>query len=81
MKIRCLFFAFLREQSGTSELEIDFSGKTVADALQHLQTIKPELQPYLTKVQLAVNEAYSQPDRVLHDGDTLALIPPVSGGG
>jgi molybdopterin converting factor small subunit len=29
---------------------------------------------------VAVNREYSQPDRELHAGDELALIPPVAGG-
>ena len=30
---------------------------------------------------LMVNKKYVMPDHELHDGDELALIPPVSGGG
>ena len=29
---------------------------------------------------LAVNEAIVSPERVLNDGDEVALLPPVSGG-
>jgi molybdopterin converting factor small subunit len=29
---------------------------------------------------VAVNREYSRPDRELHAGDELALIPPVAGG-
>jgi molybdopterin converting factor small subunit len=30
---------------------------------------------------VAVNHTYVTPDAALHDGDEVALIPPVSGGG
>jgi molybdopterin synthase sulfur carrier subunit len=29
---------------------------------------------------VAVNEEYAEPDDVIKSGDTVALIPPVSGG-
>ncbi len=32
------------------------------------------------RVALAVNAEYVEADQMLHDGDELALIPPVSGG-
>ena len=35
---------------------------------------------FLSRISLAVNEEYCEPDLVLKDGDEIALIPPVSGG-
>jgi molybdopterin converting factor small subunit len=32
------------------------------------------------QVRFAVNESYVDPDRVLQDGDEVAVFPPVSGG-
>ncbi len=40
-----------------------------------------KLKPYLTGVAIAVNEDYIlNDDETLKDGDTVALIPPISGG-
>ena len=33
-----------------------------------------------SSIVVAVNEAYCKEDHALSDGDTIALIPPVSGG-
>jgi molybdopterin synthase catalytic subunit len=55
-------------------------GATVAVAWQHLVRDYPRLSGYTGRVMNAVNHEYSDPDAVLHDGDELAFIPPVSGG-
>jgi len=81
MKIRFLFFAVLRNAAKTGELELDCNGTTVADALARLQDAIPALVPYLCRVQVAVNEEYRDRLSLLKEGDTVALIPPVSGGG
>ena len=38
------------------------------------------LADHIDRCGFAVNLAYVKPDAPLHDGDELALIPPVSGG-
>src|SRR6185369_15622485 len=40
----------------------------------------PELQRFGNSLLLAVNQEYAQPETAIHDGDELALFPPVSGG-
>ncbi|MBI4498216.1 MAG: MoaD/ThiS family protein [Chloroflexi bacterium] len=40
----------------------------------------PSLARYGPHLMLAVNAEYVRPDHPLHDGDEVALIPPVSGG-
>ena len=64
----------------TNEMEIEFTGDTVRDAVNHLRNAYPKAEPYLEQLQIAVNEEYCKPDRQLKEGDTLAFIPPVSGG-
>ncbi len=81
MKIQVLFFASIRDLAGSGERTLDFSGGTVSDVLSQLQQQIPELVPHMSRMQIAVNEEYAERDRVLQEGDTLALIPPVSGGG
>ncbi|MBL9111383.1 MAG: MoaD/ThiS family protein, partial [Myxococcales bacterium] len=31
-------------------------------------------------VRIAKNERFAKPDEALHEGDVIALVPPVSGG-
>lgn len=82
MKIKVLFFAALRERARTSEIELDVEGNSVTDALQALEQRFPDLTPWLQagRVHIAVNDEYVKSDTPLRENDTLALIPPVSGG-
>ena len=80
MKILVLFFASIREAAQTQELELEMTGSTVGEALAELGERMPTLLPYLGQAHAAVNECYCDPETILHEGDTLALIPPVSGG-
>jgi molybdopterin synthase catalytic subunit len=69
-------FAGLRERAGRDELELDLpDGARVADALAQVQHLAPGVS-----LVLAVNREYADGDVVLHAGDELAVVPPVSGG-
>lgn len=81
MKIKILFFAQLRDAFGqdeslleaeddmtVSELAEDLFKKTGLDRFKNLPVL------------YAVNENYVDADEILHDGDTLVLIPPIAGG-
>ena len=73
MPVTVRLFAGLRERAGWSGREIDAA--TVGDVWAALGLgEEPEGLLY------AVNREYAAPERELHDGDEVALIPPVSGG-
>ena len=40
----------------------------------------PAIASYMDRVAFAINLSYARPESVLHDGDELAVLPPVSGG-
>ncbi len=81
MKIQVLFFAAIRDAINRRELELEFLDETsVADVLLDLGSRYPHAVPLLERIQVAVNEEYTQRETPLHDGDILALFPPVSGG-
>jgi molybdopterin converting factor subunit 1 len=72
-------FASYREAAGTNRLDATIPcGATVARLLELLDPQVPGLSR--TRGLVAVNHTYAQPDTTLHDGDEVALIPPVSGG-
>ena len=73
MKVKVRLFAGLRERAGWSEREID--ARTVAGVWPRL-----DLGDEPDGLLYAVNKEYAKRDRVLVDGDEVALIPPVSGG-
>ena len=71
--VRVRLFAGLREQAGWSERELEAA--TVADVWPALDLgAEPDGLLY------AVNREYAERDHELHDGDEVAVIPPVSGG-
>jgi MoaE-MoaD fusion protein len=76
-------FAVLRERAGRDRIELELpEGATVADALGALDAHE-KLTGALDRhgVVMAVNRQYAPADARLHEGDEVALIPPVSGGG
>lgn len=79
MKITVLCFAQTREITGVSELSVELPGRArVADLSAALYVLHPALQP--VPLRYAVNQSFAPPETVLHEGDTVALIPPVAGG-
>lgn len=77
--IKVLFFAHLKDAAGEESVMIDATGKTVADLKQIVIEKFPDIQT-LDSVMTAINEEFSNDTDVLKDGDTVAFIPPVSGG-
>lgn len=76
MQVTVRLFAVLRERAGAPSVELDLpDGARVADALAALSGLAGDVPAVM-----AVNREYAPADRVLHAGDELALIPPVSGG-
>ena len=77
MRVTVKLFAGLRERAGASERTLDLgNGARVADVWGALSLgEEPEGLLY------AVNKEYAARERKLADGDEIALIPPVSGGG
>jgi MoaE-MoaD fusion protein len=73
VNVRVRLFAGLRERAGWSEREVE--AETVDDIWPALGL--GEEPPGLL---YAVNQEYADRDRVLADGDEVAVIPPVSGG-
>ena len=79
MTVNVLFFASLREATNTRELslslELPLSTRALADKLEQDYS---ELS--LKGSLCAINEQYANPDDLIHEGDTVAFFPPVSGG-
>jgi molybdopterin converting factor subunit 1 len=81
VKIRVRLFASFREAVGGGTLDWDApEAATVAEVVAALRAAYPRLGPAADKAMLAVNQEYVGGELRLHDGDELALIPPVSGG-
>lgn len=76
MNVRLVLFAGLRQEAGFKRETVSLpEDATVGDLLE---CRVPNLKGRTFYV--AVNEEFAQWDTVLHDGDEVALLPPVSGG-
>jgi molybdopterin converting factor subunit 1 len=81
MQVKVLLFASLREAAGASQLELTLPERAKGGAvLEALAQRLPERKGLLDRSALAINEVYASFDTGLEDGDTVAVIPPVSGG-
>jgi len=77
--IRLLYFAILREKLGRQEEVLEFSG-SVGELRKLLVEREPRLADVLKVCLFAVNQEYVGEDFILKGGETVAVIPPVSGG-
>jgi molybdopterin converting factor subunit 1 len=80
MTIRVLLFASYADAFGAPELPVDLpSGSRVRDVLGTVRS-DPKALSLPPSPLVAVNAEYAELDRVLADGDEVAIIPPVAGG-
>ncbi|MEO8382853.1 MAG: molybdopterin converting factor subunit 1 [Acidobacteriota bacterium] len=81
MKVHLLFFAVLRDMTGTGQKDLVLeAGTTARQVWQSLRAQYGQLAAFTQPPMVAINESYAAPDTVLRDGDQLAFIPPVAGG-
>ena len=81
MELVVRFFALYRERAGTNTHRLQLpEGATVADLTGEVRRLFPRLAPPDVRIMVAVNAEYAEPGMILHDGDDVCLIPPVSGG-
>jgi molybdopterin synthase catalytic subunit len=81
MRVRLLSFGSLKtifpEGGDLRELK---AGESVAGLLAKLCAEGIIAESTLRSAAIAVNHEYAAPDHTLHDGDEVAILPPVSGG-
>ena len=81
-KVSVRLFALLGEIAGTRETEVELSeGLRAIDVYRVLCERYPEMAGMNGSLMYAINAEYVDAETPLRDGDELALIPPVSGGG
>ena len=81
MQITVRYFAAHRDITGTATERIEVAdGATLGLIWDVLEVRYPALSPYRGRVLLACNERFGDASTPVTAGDTVAFIPPVSGG-
>jgi molybdopterin converting factor subunit 1 len=80
MNVNVLLFGISTDLVGTSSLVFELDQRAnVQDFKNRLQAHYPALSE-LNSYAIAVNESYASDETLLKENDTVAIIPPVSGG-
>jgi molybdopterin synthase catalytic subunit/molybdopterin converting factor small subunit len=81
MKIGVLFFGVLKELVGHADETVELpEGTRVREILLYYSRRAPRFGAMASSLAVSVNREYSELDQLLHDGDEVGLLPPVSGG-
>jgi len=81
MKIGVLLFGVLKELVGRSAETVDLpEGAAVREVLFYYARQVSGFEAMMPSLAISVNREYSGADRLLHEGDEVGLLPPVSGG-
>ncbi|MBI4209062.1 MAG: MoaD/ThiS family protein [Deltaproteobacteria bacterium] len=81
MQITVYAFATLRERLNRSKIALEVpQGVSVGSLWEYLGIDSQESSRWSKQVLFAINREYVSSDTLLHEGDEVALIPPVAGG-
>lgn len=79
MKVQVLFFGATADTVGKREIEIDLAdGAKSDDVFAEIVSAYPNLKQH--KLLFAVNQEYADGDKIIRNGDELAIFTAVSGG-
>jgi molybdopterin converting factor small subunit len=82
MRIRISLFAHHRQVAGVRRVEVEVpDGATVLDAWNALLVAVPALAAAASYSRFARNGVYVSTAEAVRDGDEVAVVPPISGGG
>lgn len=79
MKFNVHYFGLLAERRGLAQEEITSAAMTTAELYEELD-LRHELGLSIQHFRVAVNDEFVAWDHVLQDYDSVALLPPMSGG-
>ena len=81
MRIKVLFFGFTHDLTGLREEQVELGEGEDLQGLRRLYENRfPRLSEFAGSLLFAVNQQIADPLAVLHEGDEVAFMPPVSGG-
>jgi MoaE-MoaD fusion protein len=81
VKVNIRLFANFREAVGAKALSWELPPEaTISDLLQAMRSQYPQFNAHSLPLVISLNKQFARPENILHDGDEIALFPPVSGG-
>lgn len=81
VRVKVLFFGRLKDVVGHAEDSLDFAeASTIEQLFAFFSARVPELAKYRSSVVASRNQEFAAWDTLLHSGDEVAFLPPVSGG-
>lgn len=80
MKIKLLFFGITTDLVGENSMSYNLKEGTSIKALKEVLKLDYTGLKNIEEFAIAVNEEYANDHLIINDGDTVAIIPPVSGG-
>jgi MoaE-MoaD fusion protein len=81
MRIRVLFFGFTHDLTGLREEQVELGEGENLQGLRRLYENRfPRLAELAGSLLFAINQQIADPLAILHEGDEVAFMPPVSGG-
>ncbi|MBF0104670.1 MAG: MoaD/ThiS family protein [Deltaproteobacteria bacterium] len=81
MTIKILCFGSLKEAAGFSSIEINHQpGQNVSAVFDHVFKNHEKYAVCKADILYAVNQQHVPPNTPVHDGDEVALMPPLAGG-
>jgi molybdopterin converting factor subunit 1 len=81
MRVKLLMFSTAKELAGFEVKDLHMKdGSSVGDLYQFLEECNNKFRRLRSAYRIAVNNEYAMNDRILQQGDEVAIIPPVSGG-
>ncbi len=81
ISITLKLFAAYQEAYGVPELQLSLPPETTVSQLRdRLLAQHPHLEQWRDLTRFGINLEFVPPETILHEGDEVVLIPPVSGG-
>jgi MoaE-MoaD fusion protein len=81
VRVTVLFFGRVRELVGLTEDSLDVpAGATVSDVFDRYAQRFPKLAAFRSSLVASQNEEFAPWDALIAEHDTIAFLPPVSGG-
>jgi molybdopterin converting factor subunit 1 len=80
MTVTVLLFASYADALGTASLDLELPRESTVTQVVAAVRARPGAERLPAAPLVAVNLQYAAGDRIVRDGDEVALIPPVAGG-